>query len=238
MSNVVLKGGISNIKYVWRTEGGACKACQTLDGTEYNSAEDIPDRPHPNCKCYIEEVPDEELCDCYELWDQLEELIGDAKSLETAVRTEISDIERIETKYSNFDSEYMQSLINELIRLEDPLNTIWETIGIFLANYFALRDADVIGGDKYFHIKANCESAQKGVIATFMSEVISNLREWVDSYKNVYFKKMTIEASLKDCEEDQKVNKEGRELGKKYPNENSKDILRNKMPKGLPERHR
>lgn len=65
-NSTVLQGGISNIKYIWHTEPNACKKCRELDGTEYNSKEDIPEKPHPNCKCYIEEIKDDdEACDCY-----------------------------------------------------------------------------------------------------------------------------------------------------------------------------
>ena len=40
-NSTVLEGGISNIKYIWHTEPNACEKCQELDGTEYNSKEDI-----------------------------------------------------------------------------------------------------------------------------------------------------------------------------------------------------
>ena len=42
-NSTVLKGGISNIKYIWHTEPNACKKCREFDGTEYNSKEDIPE---------------------------------------------------------------------------------------------------------------------------------------------------------------------------------------------------
>lgn len=50
----VLEGYISNTRYVWVTEDDACEECLALDGTEYESEEDIPEAPHPNCKCRIE----------------------------------------------------------------------------------------------------------------------------------------------------------------------------------------
>ena len=62
ISNIVLKCGISNTKYIWRSENGehTCSECLALDGTEYDLEDDIPDRPHLNCKCYVEIVEDEE----------------------------------------------------------------------------------------------------------------------------------------------------------------------------------
>lgn len=60
----VLKGGISNTRYVWVTEDGACEDCQAMDGTEYDNPDDAPIPLHPNCKCKIEEIADdEEMCD-------------------------------------------------------------------------------------------------------------------------------------------------------------------------------
>ncbi|MBR1680884.1 hypothetical protein IJ707_03735 [bacterium] len=56
ISNVVLKGGISNTVFVWHSEFGehTCDDCTSLDGTKYTLEDDIPDSLHPNCQCYIE----------------------------------------------------------------------------------------------------------------------------------------------------------------------------------------
>ena len=52
----LLYGSISkdNIEYEWKSEAGACEICKALNGTIYSSANDIPDKPHPNCKCWID----------------------------------------------------------------------------------------------------------------------------------------------------------------------------------------
>ena len=56
IENVILKGGVSYNRYVWRSEHGenTCEYCSSLDGKEYESYDQIPDQPHPNCKCYVE----------------------------------------------------------------------------------------------------------------------------------------------------------------------------------------
>lgn len=48
----------SNVEYVWHTAGDdkVCEECQDLDGQIFHSISDIPDKPHPNCRCYVEEV--------------------------------------------------------------------------------------------------------------------------------------------------------------------------------------
>lgn len=40
--------------YVWHAMPGACETCEDLDGNIYYKKEDIPKKPHPNCKCTIE----------------------------------------------------------------------------------------------------------------------------------------------------------------------------------------
>lgn len=44
--------------YIWCTAGddNVCDECQGLEGTEYESMADVPDDPHPNCRCYIDDV--------------------------------------------------------------------------------------------------------------------------------------------------------------------------------------
>ena len=88
-----------NIEYEWKTEPDACEVCQRLDGTIYDSANDIPDRPHPNCKCHIEileKESDEAVFDPIEAHRkvikdrkrnelELAKLLGDAKSLEQEI---------------------------------------------------------------------------------------------------------------------------------------------------------
>lgn len=42
--------------YRWETNKGACDKCKELDNKEFESKEDIPQKPHPNCKCEVEIV--------------------------------------------------------------------------------------------------------------------------------------------------------------------------------------
>lgn len=54
----VLKGGVSYNKYVWHSENGehTCDVCSELDGQEFDYYDEVPESPHPNCKCYVEIV--------------------------------------------------------------------------------------------------------------------------------------------------------------------------------------
>lgn len=58
MSDKVLKGSVSNYRYIWRTNSGACEKCQELNNRIYDSVDDIPAKPHPNCQCSVEIIDD------------------------------------------------------------------------------------------------------------------------------------------------------------------------------------
>lgn len=42
--------------YVWVASDGSCEACQELDGQTFETEDDIPPLPHPNCNCTIERI--------------------------------------------------------------------------------------------------------------------------------------------------------------------------------------
>ncbi len=63
IENTVLKGGISYNKYVWHSENGehTCDVCKSLDGKVFDFYDEVPERPHPNCKCTVEVVEDSDI---------------------------------------------------------------------------------------------------------------------------------------------------------------------------------
>lgn len=132
----VLKGGISNTRYVWHAEEGACEECQALDGTEYESPDDAPIPLHPNCKCRIEEVYDEEPdelddddepCDCVERLDALiQELEENASDLESIEGESQANAENVETMMS-----HVENMIEEM---NEALEFLGEEYGQHLAD--------------------------------------------------------------------------------------------------------
>lgn len=237
---LMLKAGISNTTYIWHTEPGACEECQALDEYKFVTFDDIPARPHPNCKCKIEQLTDahNEQCDCYKMIEQMEKLIGQGESLSVEIQSNIDRIQDVTLNYSNTRSDYVQSLINDLVALEQPYNTLMQTVGIFLTNFTEMKDAATKNADKYFHAKANCEAAQRGLLGEIIAEALSNFREFIDSFRNIKEKHLSIEASLKDIEEDQDANREGRNLGHRHPLIDAYDLLKHRIPKGFPERYK
>ena len=118
----VLKGGISNTRYVWVAEDGACDDCQAMDGTEYESPDDAPIPLHPNCKCRVEIIEDDEPinpdddepCDCVERLDaliaELEEGQSEAESVESELQTETEDLEKMVSRAENIIEEMNETL--------------------------------------------------------------------------------------------------------------------------------
>lgn len=56
--DTVLKGGIVYYHYVWHSENGenTCDKCRALAGQVFDYYDEVPERPHPNCRCTVEIV--------------------------------------------------------------------------------------------------------------------------------------------------------------------------------------
>lgn len=240
--NVVLKGGISNTRYIWAASEGSCAACQALDGTEYDFIEDIPEPPHPNCKCRVVAVDsskkNNEPCDCWEFFDAIEEVIGDASSLNDEIESEILDIENMDFDEQLLENYNIQSIWNKLINIVKYLGTLSQSIGIFVSNYFALMAEQNGNYDKYYHSKANCEAAQLGLDGEKAAEALSDYKELFDATMKVLTEKAYLQEEfkqaiinhIKDGEDDQQANREGREAGRNDPNGDCGEILKHRLP--------
>ena len=121
MGNFTLKGHVSYAakrKYKWITEFGenTCEKCAALDGKEFDENE-VPPRPHPNCRCKVEEISvvDEIEAEINEYREEIEQLKLQANELlgDTSVLRE--QIERLMKE--NKDTE-LNTLENKLARTE------------------------------------------------------------------------------------------------------------------------
>ncbi len=228
-----MEGGISNIKYVWHTEPNACEKCQELDGTEYNIKEDIPEKPHPNCKCYIEEVKDDdETCDC------LDKVQNRFVSMFEKVSTLQADLhEMINELIEEIKSDIGQSYNNLCKNIIDEASNWDNAIGDFARNYNDMLEADWKYSDKYFHAKANCQATQRGVLGEIVAEATSVLREIEEGIRKVIFEGNNLTEQIKDAKQDMKANEYGRQQGKTYSNEACEILIDVFRPNGLPDKY-
>ena len=56
MTDEILKGYITNDRFVWKANKGACKKCTSMDNKMFVNKKDIPQKPHPNCKCRVNKI--------------------------------------------------------------------------------------------------------------------------------------------------------------------------------------
>nr|WP_269318612.1 MULTISPECIES: RHS repeat-associated core domain-containing protein [unclassified Halomonas] len=99
----------------------------------------------------------------------------------------------------------------------------------FGRNYLDMREANTIGGDKYFHCKANCEAAQGGNGGGSAAKCISDTREWFDQH----IKGNSVSSS----EDDQVANHHGRNNGAANSTEDCSQICELFRPNGLPSQY-
>lgn len=225
------------VKYVWRSGGGenSCAGCQELDGQVFDSLEDVPGQPHPNCQCCVEEVEDN---------NSKEELEKKEKQIDSNLKESGEIIEKIEDNV-NYTEKKLQNIlpdskgevkaiVNDML---DGAYQVQETLQIFKNNYDEMIEANWIGADKYFHAKANAESAQIGEIGEKTAEFLSDLREFAQVYTDTIFKGYTLQDIKKDMDEDQNANFYGRMHGKENPDEDPRELVKVWRPRGLPERY-
>ena len=98
-----LSGHVSysiKIKYKWLTEPGACKTCLSMHGKIYDK-EKVPKKPHPNCRCHVEEISviDPEISAQYEYKEEIEllkleaeKLLGDIQLAKNLIESKIVNL--------------------------------------------------------------------------------------------------------------------------------------------------
>jgi len=96
----------------------------------------------------------------------------------------------------------------------------------FVENYWDMRQTGWIGGDKYFHCKANCEASQRGPAGEGVACLISDTREWWDQNYKGY--------PASDSAADQVANQHGQNQGAANPNMSCAAICAKFRPAGLP----
>lgn len=246
MSEFVLKGGISYIDYIWRSEDGACEKCQMLNGQKFTDPNEIPNKPHPNCRCWVEVSEgnngngeggadssnsnepweeDDELCDC---WDKIQNIMDGVNELDGDVKSEIAEIEEIKNN----------ALSSEIIieNLKNKIKSIVPTFKIDITNEAELKnkvkeiikdsenakhvfkifddykiemDKKLGHTDKYYHTKANCDSAQLGILQAGWAMLFSIGKEIKDYKYKIEYTNMTKEEIFKDCLQDLDVDWQG-----------------------------
>ena len=121
---------LNDYYFEWHSEPGACEKCQSMDGKTFDDANEIPDKPHPNCKCWIErkkypssdpiEQRRDKIQEQKDLELEFEKLKGDVAVLEDETELNIgmleTELETLEKFEYIINPEYLKPLDAEKIQ--------------------------------------------------------------------------------------------------------------------------
>lgn len=127
-------------------------------------------------------------------------------------------------------------------RLTAPFRWIGEQIGQvtgavddFRDNFDDMRDANTMGGDKYFHCVANCEAATRGPWGEATAVIISEGREVTDAVK---YARRGEGFQGEDSQDDRRANEQGRSGAQRgQPEQCRIDVCESRRPRGLPDEY-
>ena len=121
---------LNDYYFEWHSEPGACEKCQALDGKTFDDANTIPDKPHPNCKCWIERKKNpstdpiqyhrDKIQEQKNLELEFEKLNGDLRCLEAECDKSIeiidNELDTIEKFEYTINPEYLKPLDVEKVK--------------------------------------------------------------------------------------------------------------------------
>lgn len=197
----------NEFNYEWKSEPGACEVCQKMDGTIYESADDIPAKPHPNCKCWINLVEKEKPSpadpivarraaakDRINAQKELAKLHGDVRVIQDEVEIYINDLDNKKNELEDF----IKSLEWEKINLNDKNKIIEIQDKIYTTK---LDGEQVKKEAKILENKISSSSGKLYSISKLHFEV-KNLQENLDNFQKAVFDKGIDIAAIAPCLEE------------------------------------
>jgi hypothetical protein len=111
-------------------------------------------------------------------------------------------------------------------------------VGDLSKNYWDMKRDNTVGGDDYFHCKANYEAASRGNMGAKTAEVLGDAKEssW-DYWSNRFLKGLTKAEADLDKSHDKQVNKMGRQLAQSGLYSNSRDACNLYRVTGINEKY-
>lgn len=238
-NDIVLKGGISNVKYIWHSENGknTCDKCKALDGKEFDFEDEVPERPHPNCKCYVEIVEDkkdkpndenDEPCDCYKFIEQFDKILDQLETLKEVIAIRSAKVLEI----LSYDlTLWLEKEGQELLKLYTNMGWIVNDLS---STFYESRQNTFENSDKFYHMKAFCKVAQReSEIKNYIALGMGLGREAGQFLSPIVKREYSWEEAVKDYQEDMAANRKGIELGKENPNDDCEIIIKRIWPHDL-----
>lgn len=137
--NLKISGKISysvKIKYKWLTEPDACEKCLSMHGNLYDK-EEVPPKPHPNCRCHVEEISiiDPEISTQYEFREEIMYLKKEALRLLGNVHILKNSLDTLSLKLINILKELNiqnTEIENEKHQLQQEINILENKINVVI----------------------------------------------------------------------------------------------------------
>lgn len=128
IENKVLKTGISYYKYVWHAENSenTCAKCKELAGQIFDFYDEVPERPHPNCKCTVKVVENNEENSSQET-NRNDEQCNIIDKIESMINEIEGNIKETENLLSEVETE-VQDLENDVLRVQNLIQNANNTL--------------------------------------------------------------------------------------------------------------
>lgn len=135
--------------FVWHAENSenTCEKCKELDGQVFDFEDEVPERPHPNCKCTVEVVENIEENSSQENNREYEQcnIIDEIESMISEIEVNIKETEtflsEVETDIKDLENDVLrvQNLIQET---DNTLESLSKEYGKHLPNCENNVDSD------------------------------------------------------------------------------------------------
>ena len=128
-------------------------------------------------------------------------------------------------------------LSNNPVAQQNSLQQFVGALGDMVSNYIDMKRDNTIGGDDYFHCKANYEATQRGPIGEKVAEKLGNAKENFDFWDNQLRKGLSLTAAYQDKIHDKTINQIGRQQAKSGLYKSSKEACYPYRVEGINEKY-
>lgn len=161
----------------------------------------------------------------YKFIEQIDELLEGISSLREVIAIRSSNVvEQLSYDLSLQLENLGQSILEQYTSLENVLGDLARSFVESRQNIFE-------NSDKYYHMKANCEVAQReDVISSKIAEGAGNFRESFQLLTALISQEESFTQAIKDFQADTRANMTGKEIGKNYPTDDCGEVIKDLWP--------
>lgn len=172
----------------------------------------------------------------FDYWqDALDNL--EAKKKETVVRLLEKYHGRIDEDEISVGDSVLLAGAKEKIDEDEALEQVFGAMKDLYYNYKDMKNDNTAKADDYFHCKANFEAAKRGEYGEKTAQILGNLKEVVDYFKNRMLRNLSPLEAYEDYLHDRDINLQGRQQAKSGLYKFSKDGCKYHRVRGINEKY-